>query len=228
MRRVSGITEAFFGNRHSGILPVSPFGKVVSRARVVNALSTEEEATRIGSQIQETQAEINEHVANLVSVFHHHPTLSSKEILQKLREYGDRAVPGIVQVLLRYDENSKLSAVETVARLGPKAKDTIPALLEVLSIAVEYAYLRERVIHALGCMGSEGEPAVDTLVRICLSGKEESVRTMAAWALGNIGVTDPGELHYLVSCFETYPRLRDIYFSTLQSNILSLLRKSNS
>jgi HEAT repeat protein len=86
----------------------------------------------------------------------------------------------------------KISAAESLGRLGAPAKSAIPALCEMLllesSEQEQFEYLRCVATWSIGMMGREGRPAVPSLVKL-INNRKESQRTRRSGiqALADIG-----------------------------------------
>lgn len=95
---------------------------------------------------------------------------------------GDMAVPRLIKALENDDMQSL--AVEVIRRLGPKAKDAVPALiLELKDPSPDY---RREVEFALAAIGPDAKAAVPVLVEH-LTSDDPKVRYTACYALGKIG-----------------------------------------
>jgi HEAT repeat protein len=80
------------------------------------------------------------------------------------------------------------AAAVVLERLGPKAKDALPALLEVLKSPDGEPELRRGAAAALGALGREGEPAVPVLTELAKDAKQSpALRAAAADGLGRLG-----------------------------------------
>jgi HEAT repeat protein len=103
-------------------------------------------------------------------------------IADALASLGEAAVPRLIKALDRDD--TKGLAVEVARRLGPKAKDAVPAL--ALKLKDPDADFRREVEFALAAIGPDAKAAVPALVDH-LGTEEPKVRYIACYALGKIG-----------------------------------------
>ncbi len=93
------------------------------------------------------------------------------------------ALHGLAEALKGGDRDVRLVSVVVLGRVGPAAKEAVPALSEALQND-EYSAVREAAARALGRIGGEG--AVFGLVGALRDGAPE-VRRASAGALGMIG-----------------------------------------
>ncbi len=121
------------------------------------------------------------------------PTVRSN-VAEAFATLGEKAVPRLIKAL-ESDDTQGL-AVEVIRRLGPKAKDAVPALiLELKDPDPEY---RREVEFALAAIGPDAKEAVPALVEHMTS-DDPRVRYTACYALGKIGP----------DAKEAIPKLRD-------------------
>ena len=105
-------------------------------------------------------------------------------VVEALSTLGVKALPKLIKALENDDMQSL--AVEVIRRLGPKAKDAVPALILELSDP-DPAY-RQEVVYALAAIGPESKAAAPELLKHLTDAKEDSkVRYTACYALGKIG-----------------------------------------
>ncbi|HEY2826081.1 MAG TPA: HEAT repeat domain-containing protein [Pirellulales bacterium] len=103
-------------------------------------------------------------------------------VAEALATLGEPAVPRLIKALQRDDMQDL--AVEVLRRLGPKAKDAVPALiLELKDPNPDY---RREVEFALAAIGPSCQAAVPALVEHMTS-DDPKVRYTACYALGKIG-----------------------------------------
>ncbi|HEY2759857.1 MAG TPA: HEAT repeat domain-containing protein, partial [Pirellulales bacterium] len=103
-------------------------------------------------------------------------------VAEAFASIGDAAVPRLTKAL----ENDQMQglAVEVLRRLGPKAKDAVPALiLELKDPDPEY---RREVEFTLAAIGQDAKAAVPALIDHMTS-DDPKVRYTACYALGKIG-----------------------------------------
>jgi HEAT repeat protein len=115
-------------------------------------------------------------------------------VVEAFAEVGEPAVPRLIKAL-QHDDSQGL-AVEVIRRLGPKAKDAVPAL--ILELKDPDADYRREVEFALAAIGPDAKAAVPALVEHMTS-DEPKVRYTACYALGKIGP----------AAAEAVPKLRD-------------------
>jgi HEAT repeat protein len=85
---------------------------------------------------------------------------------------------------------ARRSAAVALERLGPKAKDALPALLELLKSPDGDPELRCDVAAAVGALGREAEPAVPVLTELAKDAQQApSLRTAAAEGLGRLAAS---------------------------------------
>lgn len=95
------------------------------------------------------------------------------------------------------DGPNHLEAIDSLARLGPEAKQAVPKLTRLLDSTDNQ--VRWRSARALGTTGEAAASAVPTLVKhLAASETEAAVRAQSAAALGKIGVKGDDVLNALV------------------------------
>jgi HEAT repeat protein len=103
-------------------------------------------------------------------------------VADALSSIGEAAVPKLIKALQNDDLQSL--AVAVIQRLGPKAKDAVPALIDELKDpSPEY---RHEVEFALGAIGPDAKAAVPALIKE-MQDEDPRVRRTACYALGKIG-----------------------------------------
>ncbi|HTQ39576.1 MAG TPA: HEAT repeat domain-containing protein [Pirellulales bacterium] len=103
-------------------------------------------------------------------------------VVDALSSLGEAAVPRLIKAL--QNDDMQALAVEVLRRLGPKAKDAVPALiLELKDPDPEY---RREVEFALAAIGPAAKTAVPALIEH-LGSDEPRVQYTACYALGKIG-----------------------------------------
>jgi HEAT repeat protein len=103
-------------------------------------------------------------------------------VAEALATLGEKAIPRIIRALENNDTQSM--AVQVIRRLGPKAKDAVPALaLEMTDPSGDH---RHEVTFALAAIGPDAKAAVPALIK-ALDDPEAQVRHGATYALGKIG-----------------------------------------
>ena len=105
-------------------------------------------------------------------------------VVDALSTLGVKALPKLIKALENDDMQSL--AVAVIHRLGPKAKDAVPALILELSDP-DPAY-RQEVEYALAAIGPESKAATPELLKHMTDAKEDpKVRYTACYVLGKIG-----------------------------------------
>ncbi len=103
-------------------------------------------------------------------------------VAEAMASLGEKAVPRLIKAL-QNDQFQSL-AVAVIDRLGPKAKEAVPALIDELKDpSPEY---RRQVEFALATIGPDAKAAVPALVKE-LNDEDPRVRRTACYALGKIG-----------------------------------------
>ncbi|MEA1950615.1 MAG: HEAT repeat domain-containing protein [Planctomycetota bacterium] len=102
--------------------------------------------------------------------------------LDALASLGETSVPNVARVLQNKTHRRKAAMI--LARMGPKAKMAVPAL--VASLTDEDPKTRREIVFALGSIGPAAARAVPALIK-SLDDKDMDVRYSAAFALGKIG-----------------------------------------
>ena len=99
------------------------------------------------------------------------------------KPYEGKTVAELEQMLHDPDPAVKVQGSFGLSRLGPEARDAVPALITCLQ---GETLVRENAALALGAIGPDAKEAVPALIRL-LSDPEWTVRRQAATALGQIG-----------------------------------------
>ena len=116
--------------------------------------------------------------------------------LHSLSEAGDRIVPAMIEVLK--NDKTRYWGLIILHELGPKAKDAVPTLVEILSD--KRAEVRMEALMALAAIGPDAKDAAGAVIKQ-LSDPEVAVQRAAALAAGRIGP----------ACIGATPKLRDGY-----------------
>jgi HEAT repeat protein len=104
--------------------------------------------------------------------------------MSELAEMGAvRTIPEILSTNTESMEGGDLMAIDTVARMGPRA---IPVLTEILKNKDKSSYFRVLVLSTIQAMGAEAACAVPDLIA-ALNDQDQNVRCAAASALKSIG-----------------------------------------
>lgn len=99
-------------------------------------------------------------------------------------EFGDRAVPGLIEMLTDWDPRVRTRAASALWLLERKSCPAVPGLTGLLDDPE--VGVRRGVAMALSNVGSCAAPAVPTLI-VSLKDTDPAVRQYAAKALGEIG-----------------------------------------
>jgi HEAT repeat protein len=99
-----------------------------------------------------------------------------------LENYGEAIVPAVVRSLA--NEDARYWAALVLASLGPKAREAVPALLEVIDSPEPE--VRREVIMALGAIGPDARGAVPVLVEQMKS-DDKALLLSTTYALGGMG-----------------------------------------
>jgi HEAT repeat protein len=116
--------------------------------------------------------------------------------LHSISEAGERIVPAMIEVLK--NEKTRYWGLIMLHELGPKAKDAVPTLVEILSD--KRAEVRMEVLMALAAIGPDAKAAAAAVIER-LSDPEMAVQRAAALAAGRIGP----------ACVGATPKLRQGY-----------------
>jgi len=103
-------------------------------------------------------------------------------MLSALATLGEKAVPRAIEAV--EDPETRLRAAALIRRIGPAAKEAVPALAEALSD--EDPIVRSEVLFALGAIGPDAAEAVPQITK-ALDDEEVKVAYAACYALGQIG-----------------------------------------
>jgi HEAT repeat protein len=104
------------------------------------------------------------------------------DMLDALASLGEKAVPRLIKALETEELRAKAAAI--VARIGPPAKATVPALIEALGDKTPET--RSEVLFALAAIGPDAAEAVPAIIQAS-KGSEMDVCYSACYALGKIG-----------------------------------------
>lgn len=108
-------------------------------------------------------------------------TIDTEALLQALKQ---QAIPAIEQQLLENQEiNVKIVCIEALTLI--KEPDAVKVLHKAL-IKIRLREIRREIIKNLGTLGEIAGSAVPALVSILKEEEDLELRSLAAWALGNI------------------------------------------
>ena len=100
------------------------------------------------------------------------------------REYETIALPKLIGALTSERPDMRREAVETLGRMGPRAKSAVPELQKRLKD--DNAIVRRETLIALAEIGPDSQSAVTTITKM-LAESDPSLRPVACYALGKIG-----------------------------------------
>jgi HEAT repeat protein len=104
------------------------------------------------------------------------------DVMNVLGGLGEAAVPGLIKALEMKEVRPRAAAI--LARLGPGAKEAVPALIRAAQCTDPLA--RHEALLALGAIGPAAKAAVPAAVK-ALQDLDPNVRYTACYALGKIG-----------------------------------------
>ena len=104
------------------------------------------------------------------------------DVMNVLAGLGDAALPGLIRALGLKEVRPRAAAI--LARLGPSAKEAVPALIRAAQSGDPLA--RHEALLALGAIGPAAVAAVPVAVK-SLEDVDPNVRYSACYALGKIG-----------------------------------------
>jgi HEAT repeat protein len=104
------------------------------------------------------------------------------DMLDALASLGEKAVPRLIKALEREEVRAKAAAV--IARIGPDAKATVPALIAALGD--KNPETCNEVLFALAAIGPDAAEAVPAIIQ-AMHSPETDVCYSACFALGKIG-----------------------------------------
>ncbi|MBI2921951.1 MAG: HEAT repeat domain-containing protein [Planctomycetes bacterium] len=105
-----------------------------------------------------------------------------------LVQIGDPAVDALVTALQHDVPEVRTAAAATLGKLGARTPAVAPALAQ--GLADEVKEPRDAALRALMAMGSEGRTEFEKALR----GRSRAARTLAVWALGQLGPAAAGSL----------------------------------
>jgi len=135
---------------------------------------------------------------------------SAAEALGKMRDKS--VIPVLIEALKNEDDSDEeviSEAAKALGKIGPEAKDAVPALINVLNY--EYGNVKQYAAEALGNIGSEVKGTIPALIKVLKNEYEDSdVRKSAARALGKIGPTAKDAVPVLVEALKNEYENKDI------------------
>lgn len=102
-------------------------------------------------------------------------------------EHGKEAAP-LLNAMLKHPRTAYIAAA-AIEQIGPDAKDTVPALVDLLS-ETKHSQMQIQTLLALGRIGPDAKPAAPQIITLMESTQDATVPVAAAFALGAIGATD--------------------------------------
>lgn len=126
------------------------------------------------------------------------------QVSEAFAAMGVEAVPKLARAL----ESDKLRpyVVPILLRLGPEAKEAVPALIAAFKDS-EDPDLRREIVYSLALIGPPSEPAVELLIEN-LSSEDPELRSVSTYALGKIGPSAKEAVPTLRKALRTQPQLR--------------------
>ena len=107
---------------------------------------------------------------------------SGPDVMNVLAGLGDAGLPGLIKALELKEVRPRAAAI--LARLGPAAKEAVPALIR--AVQADDPLARHEALLALGAIGPAAKAAVPAAVK-ALQDLDPNVRYSACYALGKIG-----------------------------------------
>ncbi|MDW8267148.1 MAG: HEAT repeat domain-containing protein [Gemmataceae bacterium] len=112
------------------------------------------------------------------------------DLISPIPEPGDALLSSVLGRLRSPSLAERYQAVLDVDKLGPRARETVPLLIEAVRDQTDAANspkLRQAAARALGSIGPLADNAVPALLDVALRDPERAVRLGAVEALGKIG-----------------------------------------
>lgn len=113
------------------------------------------------------------------------PPMVRERAVVALYEFGEPAVPLLIDAIGDQDFNTRTMAIFCLGRLGPRAKDAVPALINTLQD--RHWIVRKYAAGALGLFEGEAKAAVPALARAAVEDSNAEVRQTATYALARLG-----------------------------------------
>ena len=104
---------------------------------------------------------------------------------RKSKELIAEAVPALIEASRDSNEYVRRAAIPALGDIGPEARQSVPALVGLLSDDEDVQIARSAV-YALGKIGPSASAAVEPLIERLRSDDDE-IQKAVAWALGVIG-----------------------------------------
>ncbi len=154
-------------------------------AKLVAALKDEEQRTRLIAvkALFDLQPPAERVAPALAEALHDSDPEVLHNVIDALATHAEAAVPRAIDALK--NEKLRVPAIMLLRRLGPKAKDAVPALVSLVKSNRDSA-LRHEIIDALEAIGAASDQAVPTLIEL-LGDEDVEVQRGATFALGKIG-----------------------------------------
>lgn len=119
-------------------------------------------------------------------------------VLDALAGQGERVLPRLIEAM--NNKGARLRVAAILARIGPKAKPAVPALIE--AIQDERATTRNEVLFALAAIGPDAQEALPAVTR-ALKDEDPNVRYSACYALGRMGPSAKAAKPELQKCLDS-------------------------
>lgn len=119
-------------------------------------------------------------------------------LLGTIGEGAEQGVPYLLRELAIPDWGRQFGAEFALGRLGPAAKDAVPALAEFVSSPSTHRVVRRKAVQTLGDIGMAASNAVPALSSHLLTETNLNLRSEAAVALCKIDPREPAGWSFLV------------------------------
>ena len=115
----------------------------------------------------------------------HFGTRRYDEAFGFLPQEPEKAVSGLIEALQDKDEHIRITAMGTLGKIGPAAKEAVPTLIEALQD--KNAQVRGASLEALGRIGPAAKDAVSAIINVLSKDDHLDNRETAAKVLGQLG-----------------------------------------
>jgi HEAT repeat protein len=127
-------------------------------------------------------------------------------VVDALAAHGDAVLPRAVNALK--NQSLRLPAIMLLQRLGPKAKEAVPALVAIVKDD-QREEVRHAIIDALEAIGTASKDSLPALISM-LTDDNLDIRRAATFALGKIGPPAKSALPAIRTNFDTREELRPV------------------